>query len=271
MHKIIKDFIESDKSIGSILNDEKQSDQPVEVAFHFIFQHMNREPQPVATNKIIDDALENGHADEEVFLLFVSFLMAFYAIKEMTLKCESAFRISSSFIVSKYRLEIQAFYYQCCAYYFIHTKEFKKREQAIVLSISKMPKDSPRYLDFLKNTSQLLGVYGRLPDLPKTEQNIIEANVDKSFMCAAASLYNALFTVNLKQIDNHFKILQSNSKNDIHFKEDILFSLIIFLKGDFKEQKTISPTLNNCISYYNALKNDDIGKAKLIFGINEGE
>ena len=269
MHKIIKDFIESDKPLFDILKDEKISEQPVEIAFYLTLLHLNREPINEEIYQKIDEALEKGHCDEELYLLFLSFLMILYGFKGMIFKSECIFRILSSFELSKYRLEIQAFYYQCCAYYFVKSKEFNKKKEAHLLSLSKMPKDSPRYLDFLINASNLVGINGCLLEFPKEDLEIIEKNVGKNFASVTGLLYNAYFTVNLSQIEHYYGILKAKYKDGISFKENIHKSLIEFLNGDFKEKK-IHPTLNTCISYYNALKNGDLESSKIIFAINEG-
>lgn len=270
MHKIIKDFIQTDKPLQDIVKQEKQESQPVEIAFYLVLQNLNREPQPEATYQKIDAALEKGHPDEEVFLLFLSFLMIFYGYKGMPLKSESIFRILNSFEVTKYQPEIQAFYYQCCAYYYINTLEFKKREEANLLSILKMPKNSPRYIGFLINTSQIVGVYGRLYDLPQEDLLILEKNVGKTYVSVTGSLFNAFFIVNLKLIDKYYHILKSKFKKDVRFKEHLFQSVIDFLNGDFDEKKSLDPVINTCISYYKALKNRNLETAKLLFSINEG-
>ena len=107
MHKIIKEYIESDKSVVEILSKDGDPAQPVEMALLLITSQLNKASIPPNEKyEIIEEALEKCHPDKEVFLLFISNLIVFYCLKEKYEVCESIFRIFCSFNIVEYLLEI---------------------------------------------------------------------------------------------------------------------------------------------------------------------
>ena len=83
MHKIIKQFVETEKPFIDILRDDALPDQPVEVAFALIMNNFNRESLDTEVYKKIDLAIEIGHSDEHLYILFISSLIVFYGYKNM--------------------------------------------------------------------------------------------------------------------------------------------------------------------------------------------
>lgn len=265
MHKIIKDFIETDKVFTDILNEGCDPEQPVEVVFPIISKHMNRERLPDSTYQLIDDAIKNGHPDEEVFLIFISYVMVFYCIHNMFAKSESTYRISCSFDLKRHHVEIQAYYHQSSAYFFHFAKNYKKRDELNMLSLSLMPKTCPRYYKFLSNTGQILGQDGRLLLLPAKDLEILEKSAEINYVPLGSLLANALFTVNMNLIDKYFVNMSTNNKENVHFEIDKMSNVIAFLKGDFEDKSASSKGFNTCMAYYKALKNKDLESAKKIF------
>lgn len=264
MHKIIKEFIETDKVFTDILNEGADPNQPVEVVFPIISKHMNRERLPDATYQLIDDAIKNGHPDEEVFLIFISYVIVFYCIHNMYAKSETTYRISCSFDINRHHVEIQAYYHQSCAYFFHFAKNYKKRDELNLLSMSLMPKSCPRYYKFLSNTGQILGQDGRLLLLPAKDLEVLEKFAESNYVPLGSLLINAIFTVNLNTVDKFFIKMSQNFKDNIHFETVRMGNAIAFIKGDFEPKEGSSNSFNAHMTYYKALKNKDVEAAKKI-------
>lgn len=269
MHKIIKQFIETEKPLIEILNDDFQPDQPVEVAFKLIMNHFNRESMPNEIYKKIDLAIEKGHPDEELYILFISFLVVFYGYKNMLQKSRSAYVISCSFEINKYHAVVQSFYHQMHSNYFLKIKDFENKEKASLLSLAKMPKNLPRYKGFLANYANILGVDGRLNELSAEDLAIIENFAEYNYIAITGILCNAFYTIDIKTLDKYFKLLQKKFKNYVSFKEENLRAIIDFYNGSFENKSALHPIHNNYISYFRALKHKDIDTAKKIYGAIE--
>lgn len=268
MHKIINEYIESDKSVVDILSKVGDASQPVEMALLLVSKQLNKASiLPNEKYEIIDEALEKGHHDKEVFLLFISNLIAYYCLKEKNRECESTFKISSSFNIDNYLLEIQAHYYQACAYYHINvTKDYAKRDEANQMAISKMPKNSPRYLRFLSNMAQILGVAGRLQELPREDLEILEKYSTNGWVSLEGLMSNALYTVNLSLVDRYLEVMETKFKGDVRFRKEIFISIRTILQGDFSERTLLGASFNACLLYYLSLKSGNLELAKKSVG-----
>lgn len=268
MHKIIKDYI-AGRRVTDILkeaNEENNFSQPVEIAFSLIFKQMVSGELSADIEEEIETALKVGHSDEEVFLLFISYLNYFYYVKKMHEKCDGVFRILKSFDVKNYSLEIQAFYYQRCAYYYDFVNDYKKRDEANLISISKMPKDCPIYRKFLLNTSIVFSASGRLQELSTEELKILEDSIETNSVALEALIVNAIFNGNINLLEKYLSIMTLNYKNKKFMDKFKYYNQAKnVLKGEFEENEPIVEIRNICLSYYKALKNGDLDSAKKIF------
>jgi hypothetical protein len=202
MNKIINEFITTNKSIPEILKTIGFENQPIEVALLIITRQMYFIQLPKSDYEKIDYALEIGHPDDEVFFLFISYLLAYYCIQGMDEKAEGVFRISNSFNLNKYQPEILVQYYQFCAFYHItNTKNFNQANEYLFVAISKMSKSSPRYDIFIINLGQTLSFQGRLYELPKEELEVIIKHANKTYVAASDLFKNAVFTRNIDIVE----------------------------------------------------------------------
>lgn len=265
MHPIVKQFVETDRVFTAILKEVADPSQPLEIIFPIVSSQMNKSHLADQTYDKIDEAIKIGHYDEEVFLLFISYLIVFYCIHEMREKSESTYRISCGIDVKKYRVEIQAYYHQSCSYYFHFAGETLKRDDLNILSLSLMPKSSPRYYKFIANTGQILGVDGRLYLLPKEDLALLESFSEKAYVPLSSLLNNALFIIDLKLIDKYHQMMIQKFKTEMHSDyERIIQTLSIFKNG--LDTKLSNPILNMFLIYYYSLKNKNLENAKKVFG-----
>lgn len=264
MHPIVRQFIETDRIFTDILKEVGDPKQALEVIFPIVSSQMNKGRLSQETYDKIDEAIKIGHYDEEVFLLFISYLIVFYCIHEMREKSESTYRISCGIDVKKYRLEIQAYYHQSCSFYFHFADETLKRDELNLLSLSLMPKNSPRYYKFIANTGQILGVDGRLYLLPKEDLELLEAFSNKSYVPLSSLLTNALFVLDRKLIDQYYQAMINNFLPDMQHDKARILQAISILNGD-NESNLSDPGIALIWSYYSSLKAGNVENAKKIF------
>ena len=268
MHPIIKEFIQSE-SIADILAKLGTSQQPVEAMIPIVMAHISKRILPSHLLKEIDGAIETGHPDEEVFALFISHLIVFYSIQEMPKKGESVYHISKGFNFSKYCLEVQALYYQSCAFYFYHcSSDFSKRDELNLLSLSLMPKSSPRYKAFIYNAGNILALDGCLYLLSQSEIDLLDMQAKNYLAPAVALLNNALHTVDLIAAEKYYNLVKDkysqSTKYDIEHNE-IQMSL---LRG-ISHHKPFPKNIDLFVSYYQSLKNRDFHTSIKLFAALE--
>ena len=277
MNKIIKMFVETDKEVAVILRQVGNPDQPLEKIFSQISTQMNSQAQ--LTDEMyqrIDEAIEKGHPDDQVYLLFISAIIFIFSARKMPAKSESAYRISCGLDINKYLPEVQAYYYLTCSFYYHFTADFVKRNELNLISLKKMPKNSPRYHKLLSNSAQIFGTDGRLQELPKEDLVLLEKLAENEFIAISALARNAIFTVNLKLAEKYEYILVTKFKEDKSYNNEISNSVFAILRGDLEGKNKLPSAYNIGISYYKSLRSGDLEFAKKNFGsidkaFSEGE
>ena len=262
MHFIIKEYVETNKSLPEIFLEVPNTNQPVEEVLRIL---VNDSATGADIQNLIDVAIETGHPDEEVFFIFIAQLIFYFGNIKMPLKADSAFRISSAFEISRYHVEIQAFYYQACSFYHFINRNFKDADDFNVKSLKIISKKSTRYFDFLTGVGQFLSIDGRLALMPKDEINYFTDPENFNFVSLRILLRNALFTVDINSIDKHeLEWRTKYAKKNMDSKEKIDIAIDL-LKGNFKERPSEPAELNHYIHYYQALKDRNLSAAKSYF------
>lgn len=262
MHRIIKEYIETTKSLLEILLGLPNNGNLVEEALRILVTDDTKIEN--VQNKI-DRAIEFGHPDEEVFLLFISQLIFYFANNKMSLKLESAYRISCSFEISRYHPELQSFYFQACSYYHVTNKNFDKADELIMKSIRILSIDSKRYIEALIGAGQLFSIDGRLALMPKAEFTVLSNQKNINYQCLRILLRNALFTAEMNSIEKYeteWRLAYTNQHMGSKEKIDIAIEI---LKGNFNERPLQPAELNHYLLYYRSLKEHKLSDAKMYF------
>lgn len=267
MHKIIKEFVETHKAIGEIVKEHVDKGQAVEVAFDLILRYSSSDSGFAIedVNREVDTALEVGHPDDDVFLLFIAYLIITFSRKKMYAKCESIYRISNSFSISKYQPMVQASYYFAVYYYFFEINNNAKIDEMQKLALSKIPKNSFRYPNMLSRISQIMGVLGKLGDLPKEDFVLLEKLSESEYAALGAITDNALFVGDIQLINKYTSQLWGRYKENNPKWLDIGKSMLQLYEGNFEEKINIPEDFRICLQYYKALKSRDLGRAKEIY------
>lgn len=275
MYPVVQKLYQTKQTISDILVEYGNQNEPVEIALLIIIQHMDETKIPdEATYKKIDDAVKSGHPDQEMFLLFIVYLLMMYSRDLMAAnkrdfileKSDSVYRISCGMNIKTYRVDTQAYYYQSCSQYYYVRSNFAKGDELNLLSISLMPKTSTRYLDFIGKVAQILGNIGRLSIVPNLEQELFSEPQNKYFFAIRSLFMNALFTVNHDSINKYLDYLKINFNENYYFKKDKTNLAISIVNGNLDKTNSYFPEMNICMAYYKALKDKDADTAKKIFG-----
>lgn len=267
MHPIIKEFVETNKTLSEILREFASEEQPVEVAFKMLLIKIGSATEVLAAKeyKQVDEAIENGHPDEELFLLFISYLILAYSNKKMYVKCESIYRISNSFSISKYQPMVQAYYYYAIYYYYFEINNYAKIDEMQKLALSKIPKNSLRYPNLLSRIGHVMGVFGKLHDLPKEDFALLEKLSETEYMALGALADNSLFAGDTDLIHKYKTELSRRYKEHNSTSVDIGKSMLELYQGDFEEKKNVTDDFKVCLLYYKALKKRDLDSAREAF------
>lgn len=267
MHKFVKEFIETELSFEEIFKRVGDPNQPVENVLPKMsaMTHTNN-PVTLELEQSIDEAINHGHSDDEVYILFISILIVFCCIHNKKEKCESAYRIGNSLNIKKFNVEVQAVFYQSCSYYFHLIKDFEKRDELNFLVMKIMPKNNPRYYKVLSNVGQILGIEGRLKILPTEDYKLLEVQAEKHPVTLGCFLINSMFTVNFGQIEKYISRMFDKFNKNIGYSRQEFEDLLDILKGNFEEKEDYAPILKEYVAYYQALKKGDLNAAKKIYG-----
>ena len=278
MYDVVKRFYTTETPLSDIIKEFGNLDDPFEAALVTIIHNLDYlMVLDEKSHESIDAAVKKGHHDKDLFLLLISYLMILYS-REFILENESDFilakhnsiyRISCSLDLNRYRTETQAYYYQSCSIFYYLKNNFNKGDELHFLAISKMPKDSPRYKDFIGKSAQLLGRVGRLSLIPNLEQEIANKRFNHLFLTKKALLMNALFTVNLELVEKYLEFMVTNFHERMQWQNrgGKTKCAIAVLIGNFEDVPIDFPEMNICISYYRALKNGQIEVAKKQFSL----
>lgn len=275
MYVVVQKFYQTKKSITEILKEYGNQKDPVEIALLLVIQHMDEMKIPdESTYQKIDEAVKCGHSDEEMFLLFIVYLLMMYSRDLMAAnkrdfiieKSDSVYRISCAINLKAYREDTQAYYYQTCSQYYYVRNNFAKGDELNLLSISLMPKTSTRYLDFIGKVAQILGNIGRLSIVPNLEQELFSEPQNQYFYAIRSLFMNALFTVNHDSINKYLSYLKTNFNENYYFRKDKTDLSVSIINGNLDKTNSNFPEMSICISYYRALKDKDYETAKKIFG-----
>jgi transcriptional regulator with PAS, ATPase and Fis domain len=267
MHKIIKEYVQTNKTLSEILQELPNDEQPVEVAFRLILKKLANSAENLTAEDYgqIDEAIENGHPDDELFLFFLSYLILIYSHKRMFVKSESVYRISFSFSISKYHPVVQAFYYYTVCFYFFAIDDYAKTDEMQKMALAKIPKNSLRYPNLFSRISQLLGILGKLYDLPKEDLALLEKLSETEYAALGALADNALFVGDTQLINKYDSELRQRYKTHDPILEDVGKSMIELYQGNFEEKKNVTNDFKVCVPYYKSLKNRNLDVAKETF------
>ena len=274
MYKVVNKFYSTNIPIDKLIKEYGNSKEPVEEALLLVLFYIdtNISPDEDTYNKI-DDAVKNGHPDQEMFLIFIIYLLNMYNrdLKNENKrgfiydKSNSVYRISCGMGIKSYRPETQAYYYQSSSNHFYVRGNFIKGDELALLSISLMPKECTRYLDFIGKLGQIIGYDGRLLLIPNLEQELFRGPQKDYYFCCFSLFFNSLFTVNMDSITKYYTELITNFKEIILSRTERINCVIEVLKGNLEETQIDYPAMNICLAYYKSLKDKDFDSAKRLY------
>ena len=92
MHPIVKEFITTESSFIEIFKKVGDPNQPVEVILPKLSTLTHKDASiNLNLDQEIDDAINHGHPDEEVYEIFISILIIFCCIHSKKVNSESAY------------------------------------------------------------------------------------------------------------------------------------------------------------------------------------
>ena len=277
MYEVVRRFYDSDTPLSELITEIGNLEDPFEKTLLDILRHLDENIYPdEKTHKQIDEAVKNGHPDQDLFVLFISYLLTVYSRDLMATnshdfileKGNSVYRISCSLDLKNYRVESQAYYYQSSGYFFYTKNNFAKGDELNLLALQKMPKKSPRYRDFLSRTAQIFGNLGRLSLIPPFDDELLDSSLDKNFFIIRSLFMNSIFICNAELASKYLELLSKNYKNAMAWlnREGKSQSALAIVKGNLEEPPFDYPEMNICLAYYRSLKNKDFEEAKKLFG-----
>lgn len=273
MYEVVKRFYETTTPLKFILEEIGNQADPFEKTLYSILDHLDNHIYPDEnTHKNIDDAVKSGHPDKDFFLLFISYLLTLYSRDLMSAnrrdfilaKGNSVYNISCSLDISSFRTESQAYYYQSSGYYFYIKNNFSKGDQLNLLANQKMPKNSPRFFDFIIRAGQIFGNLGRLDFLPRFDKELLDENNEDNFYIFRAHFMNSIFTGNIELAEKYLTILDKKYSKPMQWQNRSGKSkcALEVLKGNYEEPDIDYPEMYICLNYYKALKNKEVEVAK---------
>lgn len=237
MHPIIKEYLSTTISLEEIIEKKYQKDNFFEkVFFEVVKMAVFKMEYNHAIYEKIDQAIVNGHPDENMYLLFINNAISFTWSQGEVEKTKSLLSIASSLSQEKIDPVIHAFYIQALALLEFSEKRINQGNQLAKEAINLVDKNHPRYRGLLTNYASNLAARGKLNDLDEEESKIFYSPPPKfkELMTAEVKVRNCIYTGNYNlglKYAEEFQILIKDFKFNIqHF-----FDSLNFLSNDFDE------------------------------------
>lgn len=235
MHPIVKEFINTDENVGSIVEKYANREQLLERVLSDLFQLGSIEKVDDQFYLDLDRAIVGGHSDTSLYLFFISIGILFTSNRSQTERSKVLYSIGSSLSEEQVHPAIRALFFQSIANLKSHEGNIVECNILIKKALNIIDKKSPRYITILGSIAGSLSSQGRLKELSEEDLGLLEADHDKDRMLnyIIAKLKNCIFTGNYSE---GFILAAEHKKR---FRGDAVYliqdrvDLLKMLSGDF--------------------------------------
>lgn len=239
MHPITKDFIETSKSILTIVENHYDKNSFVEKVFQELcknFYVYEKNPQLLLD---LDQAIIKGHEDTSLYLLFISFGTMYTSNRLELDRARVLCSIGSSINRDKFHPVLQSFFFHSLAFLKLFEGKSLECKDFINKSLKFIDRQSPRFLRIFANLASLLSDQGELKGLKKEELELLDKPSHDEildYIFIEIKLKNSIVTGNFKEgflLLERYKISNSVSNGQLI---QILMDLLKIQSGDFDEK-----------------------------------
>ena len=272
MHSIIKEFCETSEPLSSIIEKNLDKNSLLENILLKMLQAKVSGFDPDLFLEL-DRVIVKGHADANIYLLFISTAIRFTSIRKQLEKSNVIQSIGASLTKEKIHPLVESHYMQSIAT--LKFFEFKMSESIWLAkeSVAKIDRAAPRYLPFFIHIVSFAALQGRLYEFSKKDLAYLESLKEGKWAPSRVKilLSNYLWTGKYKDgfvLQEEYK---KNHKNDGTNVVQVQENILKILSGDLDEnnyQDNLTRLYVNSLYY---LKSGDIEKAKLNFQLLQKE
>lgn len=238
MHPIVNEYLNTGLFLSTILEHHCNPSIYLETIFLKICQLRNVVEVDPQIYQEIDQAVLQGHADTNVYMLFISIAIDFTSRRHQTEKSKVLNSIASSLSFEKIHTIVKSTYCLTSGtlkYYEDNTTEGDKLLKQSLLLIDK---NHPRYFSILLGYATLISSEGRLNELGKDDLEKIYSYKSEqfSFICVNIKLSNCILTGNVKEGIVHNEEYKKLFPADAIYLVEGRKDLLKILSGEFDEK-----------------------------------
>lgn len=264
MHPIVKEYIETTSSLGSILEKYADKKQFLEAVFIDLVAEINNEEIDQQLYLEIDKAIINGHSDPNLFLFFISYAISLNSRREKLERANALQSIGSSLPREKIHPVILSFYMIKMGDIKFYEGKTAEYRQYLKEALTLVDKKWPRYSTTLINIGSLISWEGRLKEFDKEDLVLLEKpeNEILTIVSLQTRLSNAIFTGNAKEGS---LLLNELNKKPVLAIQSFLIScadIIKVLLGDFNENSYAEDFFKNYCKVCHLIQINNFEEAK---------
>lgn len=263
MHPIVVDFINTRDSLYNIISKHHDENSFLENVFLKILQEKIIGYDQSILQKL-DQAILLGHQDTNLYLLFISAAIKFTCVRKHIEKSNAIYSIGASISRENIHPLAEAHFKQSLATLRFFELKIDECNSIIKDSMSKIDKNSPRYIALLTLYASLASLQGRLKEFDKSDLDALESfsNNYWSHYRIGIVLTNCLWTGDFKEglvLHEEFKkTFVDDGTTEIQVQKNI----IQVLSGDFDENNYQDKLAKLYVSALQSIKSGDYEKSK---------
>lgn len=238
MHPIVSEFVNSGERLAVILEKFYDKNQYLEVVFYKLGKLINVDEIDNLIFLEIDKAVVEGHHNPDLYLLFISYTIAFISRRKQFERAKVLESIGSSLIKEKIHPVLQSYFLSSLAHFREEEAKPFERDRLIKESLSAIDRKSPRYRTILYNLALLLTYLGRLKDLDKEDLELIDnpINDQHKYVCSGMKMINAIILGNYEEGFQYIDYYKKSFKGGNDYTVQGRINFLQILSGDFDEK-----------------------------------